>query len=86
MADELSEQLRQKNIERRDEDARHKLMQRIASEYREMAGLSLTFGQACRLFHVSPELCSRLVAELVEAGVLEVTAEGLLVRGTSSAP
>jgi hypothetical protein len=45
-----------------------------------MAGLSLTFLQAYRLFDLGPGVGPRVLATLVERGLLQVDAEGLLVR------
>lgn len=48
------------------------LLDRVRGEYREMPGLSLTFGQACRLWHMDSPTCDALLQRLV--------AEGFLVR------
>ena len=82
VADAFSLQVEQQGIaERRNADSRHQLLHRIAAEYRVMAGLSLTVPQACRLFHLTPEVCERIVRELMQDGVLELSPEGHLVRG-----
>jgi len=69
-------------IERRVIHQREQLILRIAEEYRQMAGLSLTQAQARRLFQVDAERFPRLLHELVERGIVRVTPDGLLVRGT----
>lgn len=43
---------------------------RIWSEFREMPGLRLTLGQACRLFDLDPEGGAEAMQALVDAGVL----------------
>lgn len=55
-------------------------MRRVTTEFREMAGLSLTHRQACRLFNLEPEQCARILNDLVSRGVLRRNAEGLLTR------
>ena len=52
----------------------------IAAEYREMAGLSLTQPQARKLFGIEPQKFERLLQELVARWIVKVNAEGLLVR------
>jgi hypothetical protein len=51
------------------------LLNRVRGEYKEMPGLSLTFGQACRLWQVDSATCDALLQRLV--------AEGFLVRSRS---
>jgi hypothetical protein len=67
--------------ERREHQSRSELRKRIATEYREMAGLSLTKAQACRLFRVEPERFERILRELVDEGVLRVHGDQDLIRG-----
>lgn len=43
---------------------------RIWSEFREMPGLRLTLGQACRLFGLDPADGAEAMQSLVDAGVL----------------
>ena len=51
--------------------SRDHLRTRIAGEFRDMAGLSLTLPQASRLFGLETALCERLLNELVAAGFLQ---------------
>lgn len=46
------------------------LRTRIRGEFREMPGLTLTLAQATRLFSVDAARCERVLATLVEGGVL----------------
>ena len=66
--------------ERRALLQREQLIDRIATEYREMAGLSLTQAQAQKLFDVSPDRFPRILSELVKRGIVKLSADGLLVR------
>lgn len=66
--------------ERREQKQRELLIDTIAAEYREMAGLSLTQPQARKLFGIEPQKFERLLQELVARGIVKVNAEGLLVR------
>jgi hypothetical protein len=68
-------------VERRATAEREQLIARIAEEYRQMAGLSLTQAQARRLFDVDADRFGRLLRELVGRGIVTVDAAGLLVRG-----
>ena len=57
MADQFAENL---PTDRRHVATREELLARMVKEFDEMAGLSLTFPQACRLFDVrDPERCAR---------------------------
>ena len=67
--------------ERRALREREQLIVRIAEEYRQMAGLSLTQPQATRLFGVDAERFPRLLRELVDRAVITIGPDGLLVRG-----
>ena len=51
--------------------SRDQLRTRIAGEFRDMAGLSLTLPQASRLFGLETAICERLLNELVAAGFLQ---------------
>ena len=62
--------------ERRDVAARHALLCRIHSEFEEMPGLSLTLGQAARLFGLPPSIASRILDRLTDARVLRQTGDG----------
>ena len=59
--------------ERRNLIARTTLLRRIRSEFEEMPGLSLTLAQAAKLFGVPPEVCSRILAQFAEEGLLSLT-------------
>lgn len=52
------------------------IARRIAAEFREMPGLSLTEAQALRLFNLREPICSRLLSVLVSQGVLRRSADG----------
>ena len=67
--------------ERRDLHTRTELIARIAREFRGMAGLTLTKPQACRLFHLPPDHCERMLRELESAGVLAINSEGHIIPG-----
>jgi hypothetical protein len=56
--------------ERRDNAARLRLVQRIRSEFTEMAGLRLTCAQSARLFGVPEAVAVRVFAGLVQDGTL----------------
>lgn len=43
---------------------------RIWREFREMPGLRLTLGQACRLFDLEPASSAEALQGLIDAGVL----------------
>jgi hypothetical protein len=65
--------------ERRDEADYHALMCRICSEFEEMPGLSVTVVQAARLFGLAPDVASRILHGLAEAGVLRAKRNGRFV-------
>lgn len=52
------------------------LFERIAAEYREMPGLSLTAAQAARLWGLDLDYCVAVLQALVAAGRLRHTPEG----------
>jgi hypothetical protein len=62
--------------EQRHHANRRQLLNRVRSEFEEMPGMSLTIGQASRLFHVPPDICARLFSDLIEAGVLILKIDG----------
>ena len=66
--------------ERREQKQRDLLIETVAAEYREMAGLSLTQAQARKLFGIEPQMFERILQELVGRGIVKINAEGLLVR------
>jgi hypothetical protein len=67
--------------ERRNLETRAELIARIAREFRGMAGLTLTDAQACRLFHLPPEHCARILRELERAQIFRRNSHGQLIRG-----
>ena len=60
-------------VERRDMAARRTLVRRIRREFEEMPGLSLTLAQAAKLFGISPEASSRILAQFAEEGLLSLS-------------
>jgi hypothetical protein len=62
--------------ERRHPDARHALLRRIRGEFEEMPGLSLTVGQAARLFSLPLDVTGRILGGLTEADVLRRKNDG----------
>jgi hypothetical protein len=56
------------------------LLSHIKGEYREMPGLCVTLSQACRLWHLDADTCTRLLRHLVEDHFLRQTPKGLFVR------
>ena len=64
------------SVERRDVAARRALLCRIHGEFEEMPGLSLTLGQAAKLFGLPPDTASRILERLTDARVLRRSSEG----------
>lgn len=56
--------------DRRNVEARQQLIRRVRAEFREMPRLRLTAGQAQRLFGLRPDVCDRILGELVNGGRL----------------
>ena len=56
------------------------MVERARGEYLEMPGLSLTEGQAQRLWHLEAEACHALFKALVESGFLRQTNRGGYIR------
>jgi hypothetical protein len=65
--------------ERRAPGARAQLLRRVAAEFSEMPGLSLTFAQATRLLGLREDICLRVLATLIGEGTLRRTRSGLYV-------
>ena len=63
-------------VERRDVAARRALLSRIYSEFEEMPGLSLTVGQAAKLFGLPPDIASRILEQLTDRRVLRRRNDG----------
>jgi hypothetical protein len=53
-----------------------RLLTRVRGEYREMPGLTLTFGQACRLWQVDATTCEAVLQRLLAEGFLVKSASG----------
>lgn len=79
-ADGVSEDPSGASAERRRSDSRAAMRLRIRGEFEELGGMSLTLPQAARLFYLAPELCERLLNELVAEGVLRRTDSGSYAR------
>lgn len=71
--------------ERRHPASREALLRQIAVEYQEMPGLRLHLAQAQRLFGLRHDICDRVLAALVVAGVLQLDETGAYVRTGVSA-
>jgi hypothetical protein len=56
---------------------------RIRNEYLEMPGLSLTIGQAQRMWHLRQRECEDVFLALLESGFLTRTPAGAYVRAGS---
>ncbi len=66
------------------EDGYRQLMQRVQAEYREMPGLCLTLDQACRLWALDRDTCSRVLEALVAERFVAVAGRGIYVRRTTA--
>jgi hypothetical protein len=58
------------------------LARRVRNEYLEMPGLSLTLGQAQRMWQLRRTECERLLGALVDSGFLARTPSGAFVRAS----
>lgn len=56
------------------------LVQRIKGEYEEMPGLRLTESQARRLWGMPPDVCTQVLAILVDEQFLQRTHDGAFMR------
>ncbi len=65
--------------ERRDVASRIGVLGRVSSEFQEMPGLRLTEAQAQRLFSLRPDICTRVLATLVDRSVLRRDPSGAYV-------
>jgi hypothetical protein len=63
-----------------DAEAIRELTRRVEAEYAEMPGLSVTLGQAQRLWAVDEPTCAAVFKALIKQGVLRRTAQGRYVR------
>ena len=59
-------------------------LDRVRGEYREMPGLSLTEGQAQRLWGLEPRTCRDLFEALLATGFLRRTTQGRYVRADTA--
>jgi hypothetical protein len=62
--------------ERRDAPSRRALVRRVHGEFLEMPGLTLSIGQAARLFGLPSSFCARVLDELIAGDCLRVTTDG----------
>lgn len=62
--------------DRRDWDARHFLVDRVAGEFLEMRGVALAEPETARLMGVAPSACCRILRGLVREGALRQTEDG----------
>lgn len=82
MADPFGKEVDRIGSDRRKSDTREQIINNIVGTFNEMAGMSLTVPQACRLFGIADrDRCERIVQDAVARGLLAITAEGLLIRG-----
>lgn len=63
-------------VERRNLEARERLVSRIRAEFSEMPCLRLTGPQSARLFGLTGEVCGRVLAALEREGTLDRTPDG----------
>ncbi|MEQ1869260.1 MAG: hypothetical protein ABL961_04485 [Vicinamibacterales bacterium] len=66
------------------EDGDRQLIRRVQAEYREMPGLCLTLDQACRLWALDRDTCSRVLEALVAEEFVAVAERGIYVRRTTA--
>src|SRR5687768_6547352 len=66
--------------ERRNWAGRRSLDRRVASEFAEMPGMTLTLSQASRLLGLPPGMCKRVLDTLAAAGILRCTPDGRYAR------
>ena len=57
-------------VERRNLASREAIVRRISAEFHEMPGLVLTVKQASKFLGVDEAACSRILASLMQAGIL----------------
>ena len=70
--------------DRRDHASREQLLRRVRAEFSEMPCLRLTPAQARRLFGLRPDICDRVLDELVRERT--IYKEGEQYRGRGDAP
>jgi len=64
-------------------DGFEQIARRVRNEYLEMPGLSLTIGQAQRMWHLHRRECEDLFLALLDSGFLTRTPAGAYVRADS---
>jgi hypothetical protein len=74
-----SEHFPQGNVHRAH-DEEPALCVRVLAEFQEMPGLTLTLGQAVRLFSIDSARCERIFSVLVERGVLSTNGRAFARR------
>ena len=62
------------------------VLQRIQGEFVEMPGLRLTTAQAQRLWGLDRDVCTALLAALVDAKFLSQTRDGAFIRREGARP
>lgn len=62
------------------------LQRRIAGEYAEQPGLSVTAAQAQRLWHLDAPTCRRVLVMLVSTRTLKLTPDGRFVQNEIDRP
>lgn len=65
-------------------DVAPSLADRIRGEFREMPGLKLTPGQACRLWNLNERLCGQVLDQLVAEGFLFRTPSGAFIAAPAA--
>jgi hypothetical protein len=65
---------------RRNPEWRRMLVRRVRGEYLDMPGMRLTLVQAQRLFGLRPDICERILMELVREGFLRKTIGQVFAR------
>ena len=71
--------------DRRDWTSRQNLDRRIAAEFAEMPGMTLTLRQAGRLLGMPITICERVLGTLITGGLLRYTKDGQYVRAETLA-
>ena len=63
-------------------DATTLIVERVRGEFRELPGLTLTLGQAGRLWSLDAQTCADVLDQLVSAGFLFRRPDGAFCRAT----
>jgi hypothetical protein len=76
MTDPFAENVAHNNLtDRRTDETREQLMQRVLGTLNEMAGLSLTLAHAYRLLGLEPTRGARVIKQLIGRGLLRLNEE-----------